>query len=143
MTTNVPAPVPGPDSAPFWEGLREHTLRIPFCHTCDRWFFPPMPGCPECGAGEDHIEMREVAGTGRVHSWFVAHHAFHPAFEADVPYAVLDVDLDEGPRINGRFIGAAFDRIKPGMVVRAAFEDLPEFTRLAFEPVGPHGEDRR
>jgi hypothetical protein len=136
MSTPIPAPVPTPDSAPFWESLREHVLRIPYCRSCGCHFFPPMPGCPECLAGEDAIEWRPVAGTGRVHSWFVAHHAFSPAFEADVPYAVLDVHLDEGVRVNGRLIGLPTSQVRADMVVRAAFEDLSNFTRLAFEPVG-------
>lgn len=134
MTMQLPAPVPTVDSAPFWEALREHVLRIPFCRACGRFSFPPMAGCPECGAGEGDIEMRPVAGTGRVHSWFVAHHAFHPAFAEDVPYAVLDVVLDEGPRINGRFVGAPPERLEAGMAVRAVFEDVGDFTRLAFRP---------
>jgi hypothetical protein len=52
----------------------------------------------------------------------------------DVPYAVLDVTLEEGPRINGRLLNAPFSQIAPDLPVRAVFEDLPDFTRLAFEP---------
>ncbi len=134
MENSFPAPSPTPDSEPFWNALRNHQLRLPYCSSCESHFFPPMPGCPTCGAGEDSIGMRPVSGKGHVYSWFVAHHAFHPGFEADIPYAVLDVDLVEGPRVNGRLTGCATDAIVPGMAVQACFEDFPEFTRLAFTP---------
>ena len=143
MVNSIPVPAPTPDTVGFWAALKEHELRVPHCSSCDSYFFPPMPGCPECGAGEQSVELRAVSGKGRVHSWFVAHHAFHPAFEAEVPYVVLDVHLDEGPRINGRLLGFPADQIVPGMAVEAHYEDLPQFTRLAFTASAPEKEARR
>ena len=134
MSVPIPAPNPTPESAPFWESLSEHTLRLPLCGSCQRFQFPPMPGCGACGAAENAIEWRQVAGGGRVHSWFVAHHAFHPAFEQDLPYVVADIVLDEGVRINGRLVGIDHSAIRADLRVRVAFDDCADFTRLAFEP---------
>lgn len=136
METPVPAPSPTPDSQEFWTSLRDHVLRLPYCSSCESYFFPPMPGCPGCGAGESSVRMRPASGRGHVNSWFVAHHAFDPAFADDVPYVVLDVNLAEGPRVNGRLLGCAKEDVTPGMEVRACFEDLPGFTRLAFTAAG-------
>lgn len=136
MTPSIPAPRPTEDSAPFWASLREHVLRLPYCRACERFSFPPLPGCTACGADESAVEWRESAGTGRVHSWFVARRAFHPAFERDLPYVVVDVVLDDGPRINGRLVGVDPSAVVADTPVRPVFEDLDDFTRLAFEPIG-------
>lgn len=78
--------------------------------------------------------MRAVSGRGTVFSWIVAHHAFHPAFEPDVPYVVLEVKLEEGPRVNARFVEAPTSVLQAGMPVEVRFEDMGGFTRLAFAP---------
>jgi uncharacterized OB-fold protein len=39
--------------------------------------------------------MDRASGRGRVHSWTVAHHPFHPGFKEELPYIVAIVDLEE------------------------------------------------
>lgn len=134
-TTDFFSPQPTPDSQPFWDGLRAHELRMPFCTACERHFFPPMPGCPFCSADADRVEQRVVSGEGTIYSWIVAHLAFDPAFADDVPYTIVTVDLDEGPRINGRLRGVDFDSIQAGTQVQAEYEDQPTFTMLYFSSV--------
>jgi len=128
------APSPSPDSEFFWQGLRDRKLLVPHCTSCDRHFFPPMPGCPYCSANADQIEHVEAGGEGTVYSWIVPHYAFDPIFAKEVPYTILTVNLDEGARIVGRFKGEA-DDVKADMRVRAAYEDRGSFTLLYFEPV--------
>jgi uncharacterized OB-fold protein len=130
------APVPTPDSEFFWEGLRQGKLVMPHCTSCDRHFFPPMPGCPYCGADAEKVERVEASGEGTVYSWIVAYHAFDPAFAGEVPYTILTVDLAEGARIIGRLKGTRHDAVQAGMRVRAQFEDRGDFTILCFTPVG-------
>lgn len=38
-------------------------------------------------------------GGGRLKSWVIYHVAFHPDFQARLPYNVALVELDEGPRL--------------------------------------------
>jgi uncharacterized OB-fold protein len=138
VTTTLPEifqPQPTPDSQPFWDGLAAHELRMPFCTACERYFFPPMPGCPFCSVDADRIEQRVVSGEGTIYSWIVAHLAFDPAFADDVPYTIVTVDLVEGPRINGRLRGIEIDSIQAGTRVKAEYEDRPGFTMLHFSPV--------
>ena len=59
----------------------------------------------------------EASGRGRVYSWTVAHHAYHPGFKAEVPYVLLTVDLDEGVRALGRLKGDHAERLKIGLAV--------------------------
>ena len=91
-------------SRPFWEGAVQGRLMIQRCVSCGKLRHYPRPLCDECYA--DAVEWVEASRTGRIHSWTVAHHAFHPAFKAELPYTLVTVDLDEGPRALGRWQGA-------------------------------------
>ncbi len=64
------------------------------------------------------MEWRDVSGRGTVHSWTVAHHAFHPAFKDELPYTLVTVDLAEGVRALGRFEG---EGLRIGLPVRVGF----------------------
>ena len=67
-----------------------------------------------------------------MHSWTVAHHAFHPAFKADLPYILITVDLPEGVRLMAPFRGAEA-ALRLELPVRLIFEDLsPDLTLPAF-----------
>jgi uncharacterized OB-fold protein len=55
-----------------------------------------------------------------VHSWTVAHYAYHPAFAPDLPYTLVTVDLDEGVRALGLWRDDATPCI--GQPVQGAFE---------------------
>ncbi len=130
-TPSVAAPVPDPDSAFDWSGLREHRVLLQQCEGCGRHRFPPMPFCPYCASPESSI--RQVQGTGTVYSWIVVRRAFDPAFAADVPYILATVDLDQGGRTVGRLVGT--DKADFGMRVSAAFADHPDWTELRFQPL--------
>jgi uncharacterized OB-fold protein len=76
----------------------------------------------------------DAAGHGRVHSWTVAHHAFHPAFKAELPYVLVTVDLPEGVRVLAPFRGSEV-LLRLELPVRLIFEDItPELTLPAFVP---------
>lgn len=94
------APELDPDGAPWWAAVAEGRFVLPRCRACGAASFPPAPTCPHCGAGG--LELHPASGRGTVYSWVVVHRALDPAFAADVPYTVLAVDLDEGPRMFGR-----------------------------------------
>ena len=89
-------PAPSPEAAPFWAGTREHRLLLPRCVECGCWRHPQAPGCP-CGATETAWEP--ASGRARLVSYTVVRRAAHPALAADLPYTLLLVELDEGPRL--------------------------------------------
>ena len=72
-------------------------LCVQRCADCCRWRHPPRLWCTACGS--DRAEYAPVSGRGRIFTWTVTHQAFHPAFAADVPYAVVVTELEEGVRI--------------------------------------------
>ena len=51
-----PLPRIAPDNEPFWAGLRERRLLLPFCNECGKPHLPPGPVCPFCFS--DAIEWR-------------------------------------------------------------------------------------
>jgi uncharacterized OB-fold protein len=54
------------------------------------------------------------------------HDAFLPAFRADVPYVVVDVELEEQPglRVVGRLVDGADTPLRIGAAVETVFEDV-------------------
>jgi uncharacterized OB-fold protein len=69
-----------------------------------------------------------------VHSFSVVHRAPGPAFRDNTPYAVLLIELDEGPRMISSLIGVSPDAASFGLRVRLVCEavtgeiSLPRFT---------------
>lgn len=116
------------DNRPFWDAAREHRLALPYCPGCRRHFYPIAPVCPHCLS--DAIEWRDVSGRGRVSSWTVFHKAFFPFFEDRLPYAVVQVELEEGPRINGNLLDTPIGAITMGMPVTVAFETVSDEVTL-------------
>jgi uncharacterized protein len=109
------APAVDPDSQPWWDALAEERLILPHCLNCGRLWFPPSPGCPNCGAV--NWEWVDASGRGTIYSWVVIARALHPAFAGDVPYTIVAVDLEEGARIFGRLAEGV--EPAPGAPVRA------------------------
>lgn len=126
--TDKPVPHPTQDSLPYWEAAGANKLRLQRCASCHTVRHYPQPVCPKCCSLE--VEWIDASGRGTVHSWTVAHHAFHPAFKADLPYTLLIVDLEEGPRAMGRLDMAAATAPRIGLPVRLRFgtDRLPIFT---------------
>jgi uncharacterized protein len=131
--SQMPRPVPDEDSYPFWEACREEKLVLQRCRECSAFRYPPRPVCPNCSAfGVDWVES---GGRGRVYSWVIAHHPVHPAVADRVPYNIVLVELDEGPRLVSNLVDTLPDEIEVGQPVEVVFEHvsaeltLPKFRR--------------
>jgi uncharacterized OB-fold protein len=97
-----PIPVPDGDTAEFWEASAERRLVVQCCAECVSWVWQPVPLCPFCHA--DALVWTEVGGAGRVASWTVIHPPVLPAYADVVPFVLLLVELDEGPRMFGQLV---------------------------------------
>ena len=75
-------------------------LRLQRCGNCSTWRHPPRFLCANCGSARFRWEL--AAGRGRVFSWTITHRAVDPAFEP--PYAIVVVELAEGPRLVGSIV---------------------------------------
>ena len=128
-----PLPSPDGDTAPLWAGLREGKLLLQHCTRCGHVQYYQQQLCRQCGSEE--LEHRPASGKGKVHSFSVVYRAPGPAFKSDVPYAVLLVELAEGPRMISSYTGGPAEDVTFDMPVQLAFEKisdeiaLPRFRR--------------
>lgn len=126
-----PVPVTNVLSAPYWQGLNDGQLLLQACAVCGALRHYPRLLCTACFS--DAVRWQAASGRGQIHSWMVAHHAFHAGFAADLPYTLVTVDLAEGPRALGRWLG---DTPHIGLAVHARIERGGEAAELCFEPDG-------
>lgn len=106
--TNAPArPAPPINelSRPYWDAAAQGRLVLQCCAACGKTRHYPRLLCDHCFS--DATTWRAASGRGKLHSWTVSHHAFHPAFKDELPYVLVTVDLDEGVRALGRWQGPA------------------------------------
>lgn len=135
MTAPVAKPLPqvSPEMAPFFEAARRHELVVQRCGACHGLRFPARAVCSRCLSRE--ADWVPVSGRGRVFSIAVMHQAAHPAFAAEVPYAVVVVELDEGPRMLSNVVGCPTAGVAIDMPVEVTFEDVaPDVTLPKFRP---------
>jgi uncharacterized protein len=126
--TAKPLPRITPDSQPFWDGCKAHRLLLPFCHDCAKPHLPPEPVCPFCFS--DRLEWREASGRGTISTWTVVHQPWFAAFKDDIPYNVVQIELEEGPRLTASIVGADNSVLEVGLAVRVTFEDVSESITL-------------
>jgi uncharacterized OB-fold protein len=133
-TQSKPLPVPTPTSRPYWDGLREHQVRIQKCTACGRFVFYPRSNCPYCLSPE--LEWRRVSGNGTLYTFTIARRPTAPPFADEVPQKIAVVELDEGPRLTTTLVNVEPDAIRIGMRVSPVFDDIDgtEITLLRFEP---------
>ncbi|MEB5967222.1 MULTISPECIES: OB-fold domain-containing protein [Comamonas] len=130
MAWNKPLPHPTEISAPYWEGLKAHEVRIQQCDRGHSLFFP-RTHCPTCGSRS--LKWRKVSGEGTLYSFTIARIPTMPEFTDEMPQALAVVELREGVRINTTMVGVDPEALKVGMEVRPVFDERPgEVTLLRF-----------
>jgi uncharacterized OB-fold protein len=109
------------DTAQFWIGTDRDELQVKRCDDCSHHHWPPRGGCPYCGSGK--LQWVRVAPRGKLFSWVVVHRSQTPGFDAEAPYAVLLVALDDAPgvRMVGNLAGDTLDKLKAGQATEAVF----------------------
>src|SRR5205085_8160256 len=121
-TPPVAKPIPPVSAAltPYFAAARRGRLVVQRCAGCGALRFPPRELCSTCLATD--ATWQEVSGRGEVFTYNVMHQVYHPGFAAEVPYAVVLVKLEEGPKITSNLIDCPPGEIAIGMPVEVAFE---------------------
>lgn len=121
-----PRPVPDEQSAPFWDAAAEHRLTIARCSRCSAFCHPPDVVCPHCGSTTPGFVFTPVSGRGTIRSWTVMRQSFLPGFDDDVPFVLVDVELEdqEDLRTIGRLVNGPKAPIQIGAGVKVVFEDV-------------------
>ena len=134
-TPAVPKLVPQPVglNAEFYAHCAAGELRFQRCLACATWRHPPRARCAACGSEE--VEWALASGRGRVYSWTITHRPLDPAFAAEVPYAVLVVEMDEGPRVVGNLRDLEPSGLHHDLPVEVVFETVADNVALTqFRP---------
>ena len=108
----IPAPIPSPETAPFWEAAAKGKLLVKHCTTCGRAHHYPRPHCPFCGS--DRTEWKESAGRGVIYSYSVMR-------RATPPYTIAYVTLEEGPTMMTNLVDCDVDALRIGQSVRVVW----------------------
>jgi uncharacterized OB-fold protein len=120
----LPDPV-GPN-AEFYRYLARGELRLQRCGACGAWRHPPRHRCASCGSLDATWER--VSGRGRVFTWTVTHRAVDPAFTP--PYAIVVVELEEGPRLVGNMRDFAVEELALDLPVAVEIEPRTDAVAL-------------
>jgi uncharacterized OB-fold protein len=78
-------------------------VQFQHCPVCGFVRYPVAPRCPEC-LTSGGIWVAD-SGMGTVWSSCVYHRAYNPAFADALPYAVVLVEMDSGPRLISNVLG--------------------------------------
>jgi uncharacterized OB-fold protein len=119
-----PMPEPTPVTRPFWDGLREHKIRIQYSPSAGRYVFYPRILAP--GTLADDLEWREVSGAGTLYTFTVADRPTAPPWADALPQLLAIVELDEGPRLSSEMVDVDPAALRVGMRVKPVFHDYPD-----------------
>lgn len=132
-----PLPTPTELSQPFWQGLREHKVRIQYSPSADRWVFYPRSHAPL--TLDDDLEWRDISGHGTLYTFTIARRPTAADFDGTEPQIIAVVELDQGPRLTTTLVNAPENQIAVGIRVRPVFDDVQAddgqtITLLRYEP---------
>lgn len=123
-----PQPVPDEQSAGFWAAAAAHVLALARCARCGALTHPPGVACSHCLSTDPAFTFAPVDGRGTVRSWTVLRDSFLPGFASDIPFVLVDVELDAQAdlRLIGRLVDGPDAPLHVGDRVVAVFDDLAE-----------------
>ncbi len=99
-------PKPTPETQPYWDGAREGRLMIMHCNGCGQDYFYPRPYCPKCFSAD--TTWKQASGRATLHTYLINHRPA-PGFEAEAPYVIAVVQLEEGPRMMSNLVDVVPD----------------------------------
>ena len=92
-TVTRPMPPRTELSQGFWDAVARGELAVQRCEACGLLRHYPQLRCPACQSAE--VSWQPLSGEGEIHSYTVAHRAFHPAWKEHAPYVIATIELDE------------------------------------------------
>lgn len=133
MSYAKPLPELGDEvNGPYWEAARAHRLEMPVCNDCGHRVWYPRRFCPVCWS--DDMSWVELSGEGRLWTFTEIHVPFYDETWADdVPYVVVVVELEEGPRMLSNLVEPDVESLAIGDRVHVVFDDVtPDVTLPRF-----------
>jgi uncharacterized OB-fold protein len=134
MSGQKPLPRVDDDTRAYWAGLARGELLLQHCLDCGSVQFYQRALCGRCLSA--HVEHRPASGRGTIYSFSTVHRPPSPEFKEDVPYTVVLVELEEGPRMISTLCDAPAETVRIGQAVEIAYEPAaPEIALPRFRPV--------
>lgn len=135
MTYVKPLPEADKWSGPFFDACRENRLVAQKCDATGKFFFPPAPVSPF--TRDKNWKWTDLTGKGRIASYVVMHQKYFPGFGDEVPYPVIEVELEEGVKLISNIVELGDREIVVGMPVEVVFNQVTdEVTLPLFKPAG-------
>lgn len=121
-----PVPQPDPVTAPYWDSLKQHAIKIQRCNDTGKYFFYPRGLSPFTLS--DNVSWESVTGRGTLHSFTIVYAMRAPGFAEEVPYVVAIVELDEGPKMMTNLVDVEPEpsKIAIGSRVEIVYDDVTE-----------------
>lgn len=123
-----------PLSKSFWDATKRHELVLQRCKECGTHQWYPKPWCIDCGSRD--LPWTKVSGRGKVYSFTTIRQVVQNStgFEAELPFVLAVIELDEGPRMVTQLVGVKPEDAAIGMSVTVTFEDAtPEVSIPKFK----------
>jgi uncharacterized OB-fold protein len=121
-------PILYPEEKPFWDAAKQHRLVLQCCSKCGRVRYPIGPTCPWDLSND--FEWKQMSGRGVVHNFVIYHKPWIPYYRDKVPYALVQVELEEGPRLTTNLLEVPVDQVRIGIPVEAVWEDVTDAVSL-------------
>jgi hypothetical protein len=116
------------DSAPFWEGCRDHRLLAQQCGDCGTTQFPSAPICRNCRSR--NLAWTDLPKVGSLYSWVVVHHGVTRQFRERAPYTVAIAEFLPGVRVPSQLVGSDPETLVANLPIRVEFVDTEEGVTL-------------
>jgi len=116
-------------SKPYWEACKRHELLLQKCADCGHLqAYPPMKACPSCLSS--NLTWAKASGKGKIYTYSIIHRTAAEGWKDEVPYAVLIIELDEGPHMYANAMGCKPEDLACGKAVEVAFDDITDEVSL-------------
>ena len=112
---------PSPETVGFWEGLKANKLMIKRCAGCGKHAHPRRLFCTACNS--DKLNYVQASGKGSVYTFSTVYRAPRPEFDAEVPYTVGLLELQEGVYFFSRILPPVGGEVKIGASARLRFQE--------------------
>jgi uncharacterized OB-fold protein len=126
-----PEPRIDPWNKEFWAACQERRLIAQRCDQTGRVWLPPSPVSPE--SHDASWKWVELSGRGTVWSFVIMHQKYFESFSEDIPYNIVQIELEEGAMIISNLIGLKNEDLEIGMSVQLIWETRENLTIPMFE----------
>lgn len=108
----------------YWREIpQRYRLEASKCKKCGKIFFPPRLICSNCKSQEfESIRLKEE---GKIITYTIIR-VPPKQFNAQAPYPVAIIELDDGVRVMGQITDAKPEEIEIGKKVRVVFRKIQE-----------------